>query len=90
MAKRIAVLVRERQTEALRVAVGLTLRDDRVEVYILDRAVEPTPENRGYLDTLAELGMPVGTNAPGGAGLAFVPTDEIARRLLACDHVVVY
>jgi hypothetical protein len=29
-AKRIAMLARERQAEALRVAVGLTLNDDRV------------------------------------------------------------
>lgn len=90
MAKRIAVLVRERQGEAFRVAVGLTLCDDKVEVYVLDRPVAATDENAANLRTLGELGVPVGTNSREGAGLEFVATDEIARRVLACDHVLPY
>ena len=45
MAKKIAVLVRERQGEALRMAIGLTLRDDIVDVYVLDRPVDATEDN---------------------------------------------
>ncbi len=45
MAKRIAVLVRDRRGEALRMALGLTLMDDAVDVYLLDGRFEaPEPE----------------------------------------------
>lgn len=33
MVKKIAVLVRDRQEEALRMAVGATLKDDVIDVY---------------------------------------------------------
>ena len=39
MQKKIAVLVRERQSEALRMSLGLILVDDQVDVYVLDRKV---------------------------------------------------
>ena len=57
MAKKIAVLVRERQEEALRVAVGLTLNDDLVEVYVLDRKVAATPGNAANIEALREMEM---------------------------------
>ena len=90
MRKRIAVLAREDQAEALRVAVGLTLLDGRVEVYILDRAPATDPETRRHLEALADAGAPVFTNVPGGVSLRSLPNSEIARRILACDHVVAY
>jgi len=90
MAKRLAVLVRDRQEEALRVAVGLTLNDDLVEVFVLDREVEPSPGNLANLEVLAEMGMPVATNHAGGSGLEVLSNAEVARRIAACDAVVPY
>jgi hypothetical protein len=90
VAKRLAVLVRERQTEALRVAVGLTLNDDRVEVYVLDRPLGGDPENAAYVDTLRQLGVRVATNCADNAGLELVTNAQLARRLAACDAVVPY
>ena len=90
MAKRIAVLVRERQGEALRVAVGLTLNDDRVEVFVLDRRLADTPENAANLGVLKELGMRVATNCPDNAGLELLSNAEIARRIAACDIILPY
>lgn len=90
MAKKVAVLVRERQGEALRVAVGLTLKDDRVEVIVLDRPLAATPENARYLEVLEELGMPVATNCPANAGLELLSVAELARRLAACDVILPY
>ena len=46
MAKKIAVLVRDRQGEALRMSVGITVMDDEVNVFVLDRAIESSEENQ--------------------------------------------
>jgi hypothetical protein len=42
--KKIAVIVRDRPGEALRVAGGLTLADDTIEVFVLDGKLD---KNRG-------------------------------------------
>ena len=90
MAKRIAVLVRERQSEALRMAIGLTLRDDVVDVYVHDRQVEATENNALNIETMKELTMQVYTNYRGNADMRYLPTREIAERLPAYDHILAY
>ncbi len=90
MTKRIAVLVRDRQDEALRMAVGLTLRDDVIDVYVLDRAVQDTEENTLNLETLQELSQNVYTNVAGDGGPEFRSTEEIARLLPEYDHILPY
>jgi hypothetical protein len=87
MSMRVAVLVRERQAEGLRVALGMTLAGPEVEVYVLDRPLELGPEGREHLAALLDLGMPVATNVA-GADLPLVADAAIARRLLACERVV--
>ncbi|HTR44487.1 MAG TPA: hypothetical protein VMH06_02170 [Thermodesulfovibrionales bacterium] len=90
MAKRIAVLVRERQSEALRMAIGLTLRDDVVDVYVLDRPLAATETNALNLETMKELTMQIYTNYRGNAGMSYLPTREIAGRLPVYDHILAY
>jgi hypothetical protein len=90
MAKRLAVLVRERQAEALRVAVGLTLHHDRVEVFVLDRQIERSPGNLANLEALGELEMPVATNCAAETGIEVLSNAELARRIAACDVILPY
>jgi hypothetical protein len=90
VANRIAVLVRERQGEALRVAAGLTLGVERVDVFVLDRQLADIPGNAMYVRTLGELGMRLATNCADNAGLELLTNAEIARRLLDCDAIVAY
>lgn len=90
MRKRIGVLVRERQSEALRVAAGLTLRDDRVEVFVLDRKVAATPEIALNIEALRELEMRVATNCAENAGFELLTNAELARQILACDIILSY
>ncbi len=59
MAKKIAVLIRDRQDEALRMALGLILMDDIIDVYILDRKVEDTDENKTSIETMRDMDMNV-------------------------------
>jgi hypothetical protein len=90
MAKRIAVLVRERHEEGLRVAVGLTLADNAVEVYVLECGAARTRTAEGYLEALRELQAPILTTCGAGAGLGQVTVADLAGRLLRCDHILAY
>ena len=90
MAKKIAVLVRERQGEALRMSLGLTLLDDVVDVYVMGRKLENTGEDALHLETIKDMDMKIYTDCKENADLEFVPTEEIARRLAEYDHVLPY
>jgi len=90
MSKKIAVLVRDRQSEALRMSVGITLLDDVIDVYVLDRKVEETEDNMLNLETLGDMGMNVYTNCKKNESLQYLSTEEIAERLLQYDHIIPY
>lgn len=90
MAKKIAVLVRDRQEEGLRMAVGVTLRDDVIDVYVLDRKVEETEGNTLSIETLRDLDMQVWSNVPENADLTFCSTEELAKKLPGYDHILAY
>ena len=89
-AKRIAVIVHDRQGEALRVSGGLTLADDTVEVFVLDRILDRSaPEVAKPLELITDLELAVYSNNPGN-GFTNMTTDEMARKLLEYDIVVPY
>ncbi len=88
MAKKIAILVRERQDNALRMAVGITLMDDAIDVYILDRKVAHSEENDLNLETIKDMGMGLYTNSKENEDMQYLSTEEIAKRLLEYDHIV--
>ncbi|VAX28385.1 hypothetical protein MNBD_NITROSPIRAE02-1419 [hydrothermal vent metagenome] len=90
MAKKIAVLVRDRQGEALRMAVGITLMDDIIDVYVLDRKVEETEDNDLNLETMKDMEMNVYTNCKENEELEYLSTEEIAEKLLGYDHILPY
>ncbi len=90
MTKKIAVIVRDRQAEALRMAVGIILLDDTVDVYVLDRKVEETDQNELYLETLQFMDMKAFSNCKENDNLDYLTTAEIALRLPDYDHVLPY
>ena len=90
MQKKIAVLVRARQSEALRMSLGLILVDDLVDVYVLDRKLPATGETALHLETLKEMEMQIRTNCRENEGMEYLPNDEIARRLPQYDHILAY
>lgn len=90
MAKKIAVLIRDRQEEGLRMAVGLTLKDDKIDVYVLDRRLEESANNDLNLETLEMLEAGVFSNSKENENLPFLSTEEIADKVLDCDSVVSY
>ena len=90
MTKKIAVLVRDRQGEALRMAVGIILLDDVIDVYVLDRKVEDVGNNALYLETIVDMEMNAFTNVRENEGMEYLTAEEIAARLLDYDHVLPY
>jgi hypothetical protein len=89
MKKKIAVLVRERQSEALRMAVGLTLADDDVTVFVMGKKL-PDDGNIGMsLEMLQEMGAKIHSDNPEN-NLALMPIAAIAGKLPEFDLVVPY
>lgn len=89
MQKKIAVLVRERQSEAFRMAVGLTLADDAVTVFVMDRQLADDGGIGMSLEMLQEMGARIYSNHPGNS-LPLMSIDDIARTLPQFDTVVPY
>jgi hypothetical protein len=88
--KRIAMIVRDRQAEALRVAGGLTLADDIIDVYVLDSKLDKEdPEVSGPLELVTELDLKTFSNNADN-GYPTVTLDEMAKKLLEYDFVVPY
>ena len=88
MGKKIAVLVRDRQGEALRMAVGITLMDDTIDVYVLDKKVESNADNDLNLETIKDMDMKLATNTKENAGMDYISTEELAQKLLGYDHIL--
>jgi hypothetical protein len=88
--KRIAMIVRDRQGEALRVSGGLTLMDDTVEVFILDGQLdEGDPEVARPLELVNELGLKLYANVVQN-GAETLTLEDMAKKLLEYDIVVPY
>ena len=90
MGKKIAVLVRDRQREALRMSVGITLMDDTIDVYVLDKKVESNADNDLNLETIKDMDMKIATNTKENEGMDYISTEELAQKLLEYDHIVPY
>jgi len=89
-AKKIAVIVRDRQGEALRIAGGLTLADDTIEVFILDRKLDKNdPEIAKPLELVSDLELKIYSNNPEN-GYETISLENMAKKLLDYDFVVAY
>lgn len=90
MVKKIAVLVRDRQAEALRMSGGLTLLDDEVYVYVLDKRLESNKIIDKHLDMVQNmLEIPMFTNYKDNP-YEYLTNEELANRLLNYEIVIPY
>jgi hypothetical protein len=88
--KKIAVIVRDRQAEALRVAGGLTLADDTIDVFVLDRKLDKEKSEVAQpLELATELELKMYSNNPEN-GYTTITLEEMAKKLLEYDLVVPY
>jgi len=89
MAKKVAILVRDRKDEALRMAVGATLADDEINVFIMDDKLEPDDDMSLNLETMPDLDVRLVSNNPDNP-YEQMTTEEIAKILPEYDIVVPY
>lgn len=89
MKKKVALLVRDRKHEALRVAVGLTLADDEVNVFVMDDKLVIDDEIEMNLEALSEMGVKIFSNNPENK-FEFMSTEDIANALVDYDAVIPY
>lgn len=90
MSKKIAVLVRGRQEEALRMAIGLTLLDDTIDIFLPNQKLNRTDKSALNIDTIQEMEMVMYSNIEQGNGVKNLSSHELANRLLDYDHVLPY
>lgn len=90
MAKKIAILVRDRQGEGLRMGVGAMLADDLITVFVMDRKVEETDDNMMNVETMNDMDIKTYTNFKGNENIEYISTEEIARKLLEFDLIIPY
>ncbi len=89
MTKKIAVLVRDRKHEALRMAVGATLMNDIVHVFVMNEKLENDEETETNLQMLEDLKARVFSNNPENE-FEQKTIEEIAVMLTDYDVVVPY
>jgi hypothetical protein len=88
--KKIAVLVRDRQSEALRMSIGLTIMDDKVDIFVLDGKLADTDDIKFNLEMIREMGLKIYTNTKENAGMEYISTEDMAGKLLLYNHVLPY
>lgn len=89
MAKKIAVLVTDRKHEALRMAVGATLMNDEVHVFVMDEKLESDYDIETNLQMLMDLKAMLFSNNPENP-FEQKTTTEIAGMLVDYDVVLPY
>lgn len=90
--KKIAVIIRDRQAEAFRMSVGLTVLDDMIDVFITE-PVKNDGETLTQLEgvrEMKELGIINIFATVEGTGFEFIPMDDMAGKLLEYDNVLPY
>ncbi len=90
--KKIAVIIRDRQAEAFRMGVGLTVLDDIIDVFITE-PVKNDGETLTQLEgvkEMKELGIMNILTTVEGADFEFITVEDMAGRLLDHDNILPY
>jgi hypothetical protein len=89
MKKKVAVIVTDRQHEALRMSVGLTLEDNEVSIFVMDRKLPDDDNIAMNVETLGDMEAKLYSNTPENK-LEQMSTEAIARALPGFDVVIPY
>ena len=90
MTKKIAVLVTDREGEALRMSLGLTLMDDAIHVYLVGKKFDLSEADSVNVEMMKDLDVEFFTDDQGNEAAEHVSTEEMARKLTDYDHVIAY
>jgi len=87
MPKKIAILAREKQSEAFRISAGLIMLDDTIDVFVLDRKVSEDPDTQRNLSMCKDMGLNIYTNSKDNADLEYLSTEALADKLPEYDII---
>ncbi len=87
--KKIALLIRDRQAEAIRMGLGLTILNDRIDIYFTER-LEDSIYSSPDMELIKELGLKVYTLREDNSGFEYLSPKDAAQRLLEYDIVLPY
>ncbi len=90
MAKKIAILARDRQSEAFRMSGGLIMMDDTIDVFILDRKISDDASTQANLELVKDMGLNVYTNTRENSDIEYISTEDLAQKLLEYDIIDPY
>ena len=88
--KKIAVIIRDRQDEGLRMSVGLTLEGDEITVINLGDPIDHHGDNDLNVETLGDLDCGRISVNEADEGFEHMTMQNIPQKLLEFDHVVPY
>ena len=89
--KKIAVLVRERQGEALRMALGAVLADDQITVYNIGmQPIEVNDDNNLNVESLKMMDVPIFSLHSADSEFETIMMQQVPEKLLGYDHVIPY
>jgi len=89
MGKKVAVLITGNQDEGFRMSVGLTLADDEVNVYLLDKKLESDANIEANVEMLGDLDVKIFSNNPENK-FEQKTNEEIANALTGYDAIIHY
>jgi len=89
MMKKVAVMVSDNQHEGLRMAVGLTLEDNAVSVFVMDKKLASGDDIDLNVETLGDMDAKIYSNNPDNK-FEQRTTEEVARVLPEFDVVIQY
>ena len=88
--KKLAVVVRDRQGEALRMSLGLVLADDEVTVFNLGVPIERNDDNNLNIESLEMMDCKLFSINQADEGFEQINMQQIPLKLLEYDHVIAY
>ena len=87
---KIAVVIHDRQAEAVRMSSGITLMDDEVEIFFLDTKMDGSDELEMMLEIAQEMELPLFSNVSENKLMTFLSTEDLHSKLLSYDHIIAY
>ena len=87
---KIAVLINDRQAEAIRMSSGITLLDDEIEMFFLDATIDDSDEVEMMLEIAGEMELPMFSNVAENTQMTIISTEELHNKLLEYDHIIAY
>jgi len=87
---KIAVLINDRQAEAIRMSSGITLLDDEVEIFYLDTAIDTSDEVEMMMEIATEMELQMYSNVEKNEKMTTLSTEQLQNKLLEYDHIIAY